>query len=288
VVLQRLQPTLTATTVKRRDSRRAKMEAAPDTGFRGAGLAGKTALVTGASRGIGRAIAERLAADSARVAVHYGSNVAAAKETVAAIEQGGGQAFAIQAELGADDDVDTLFAGLEAELNGDALDILVNNAGTLDLTPIGQVTPEAFDRSYAVNVRAPFFIIQRALPLLRDGGRIINISSAVTRVASPFPHYAMNKGAIEVLGHTLAQAVGARGITVNTVAPGVTETDMGAWVDGAPGIRESVVSTIALGRLGVVADIADVVAFLASDEARWVTGVTIDVSGGTWLGPSGG
>jgi 3-oxoacyl-[acyl-carrier protein] reductase len=98
----------------------------------------------------------------------------------------------------------------------------------------------------------------------------------------------MNKGAIEVLGHTLAQAVGARGITVNTVAPGVTETDMGAWVDGAPGIRESVVSTIALGRLGVVADIADVVAFLASDDARWVTGVTIDVSGGTWLGPSGG
>jgi NAD(P)-dependent dehydrogenase (short-subunit alcohol dehydrogenase family) len=252
-----------------------------------ASLSGRTALVTGASRGIGRAIAERLAADGARIAVHYGRNETAAMETVAAIQEAGGQAFPIRAELGVDGDVETLFKGLEAGLNGDSLDILVNNAGILDLTPLEQVTPEAFDRGYAVNVRAPFFIIQRALPLLRDGGRVINISSAVTRIASPFLAYAMNKGAIEVLGHTLAQALAARRITVNTVTPGVTETDMGSWVDAAPGLRENIVSTIALGRLGSPADVADVVSFLASDDARWVTGVAIDASGGTWLGPNG-
>ena len=183
-------------------------------------LTGKTALVTGASRGIGRAIAQRLGADGALVAVHYASNDEAAKETMASIEQTGGRAFPIRAQLGVDGDLDRLFAGLEAGLGGAPLDILVSNTGILDLTPFEQVTPEAFDRSYAVNVRAPFFIIQRALPLLRNGGRIINVSSATTRIASPFTHYAMGKGAIEVLSHTLAQALGPRGITVNTVAPG--------------------------------------------------------------------
>jgi 3-oxoacyl-[acyl-carrier protein] reductase len=119
------------------------------------------------------------------------------------------------------------------------------------------------------------------------GGRIVNISSAVTRIASPFVHYAMRKGAIEVLGHTLAQQLGPRGITVNSVKPGVVETDMGSWVDSAPGVREGVVSTAALGRLGKPTDVADVVAFLASDEARWITGQSLDASGGSWLGPAG-
>jgi 3-oxoacyl-[acyl-carrier protein] reductase len=248
-------------------------------------LTGKTALVTGASRGIGRAIAVRLAADGARVAVHYGSNEAAAKATVATIEQAGGLAFSIRAQLGVDSDVDTLLAGLDAELGGAPLDILINNAGILDSTPLEQVTPEVFDRSYEVNVRAPFFIIQRALPLLRDGGRIINLSSAVTRIASPFTHYAMNKGAIEALSHTLAQALGPRGITVNTVAPGVIDTDMGAWMHSSAEVEAAIVSTTALGRVGQPADVADVVAFLASHDARWITGVTIEASGGQWLGP---
>src|SRR4029453_2666392 len=127
-------------------------------------LTGKTALVTGASRGIGRAIAVRLAADGARVAVHHGSKEPAAKATVATIEQAGGLAFSIRAQLGVDSDVDTLLAGLDAELGGAPLDILINNAGILDSPPLEQVTPEVFDRSYEVNVRAPFFIIQRALP----------------------------------------------------------------------------------------------------------------------------
>ena len=147
-------------------------------------LAGKTALLTGASGGIGRAIAERLAADGALVAVHYGHNEAAAKRTAAAIEQAGGRAFIIGADLGVTGDVGTLFAGLEAGLAGSPLDILVNNAGgALGSGSIEETTPGEFDRLVALNMRTPFFIIQRALPLFRDGGRIINISSADARIA---------------------------------------------------------------------------------------------------------
>jgi 3-oxoacyl-[acyl-carrier protein] reductase len=249
-------------------------------------LTGKTALVTGASRGIGRAIAQRLGAGGALVAVHYASNDEAAQETMASIEQTGGRAFPIRARLGVDGDFDRLFAGLEAGLGGAPLNILVNNAGILDPTPFEQVTPEAFDRSYAVNARAPFFIIQRALPLLRDGGRIINVSSAVTRIVSPFTHYAMGKGAIDVLGLTLARALGPRGITVNTVTPGVIDdTGTGAWMHSSAEVEAAIVSTTALGRVGQPADVADVVAFLASHDARWITGVTIEASGGYWLGP---
>jgi NAD(P)-dependent dehydrogenase (short-subunit alcohol dehydrogenase family) len=250
-------------------------------------LTGRTALVTGASRGIGRAIAERLGAEGALVAVHYASNDEAASDVVAAIERAGGSAFPIGADFGLNGGVEKLFAGLVAGLGGHPLDILVNNAGILDATPLEHVTPDGFDHSFAVNVRAPFFLTQRALPLMRDGGRIVNISSAVTRIASPFVHYAMGKGAIEVLAHTLAQQLGRRRITVNSVTPGVVDTDMGSWVDSAPGIREGVVSTVALGRIGRPADIADVVAFLASDRARWITGQTLDASGGAWLGPGG-
>jgi 3-oxoacyl-[acyl-carrier protein] reductase len=245
----------------------------------------KTALVTGASRGIGRAIATRLAADGALVAVHYGSNDLAAKETVDQIVRAGGEAFPIRAELGTDGDVASLVAELEAGLAGRGLDVLVNNAGILDLTPFDQVTQAEFDRMMAVNVRAPFFLLQRVLPLLRDNGRVITISSAVTRIASPFVAYAMGKGALEVLGHTLAQTLGPRRITVNTVTPGVVDTDMGAWVHSAPGLKENVVSTVALGRLGTPEDVAGIVGFLASPDAGWITGVTIDASGGQWLGP---
>jgi NAD(P)-dependent dehydrogenase (short-subunit alcohol dehydrogenase family) len=248
-------------------------------------LAGKTALVTGASRGIGRAIATRLADDGALVGVHYGTNDDAAKETLATIEAVGGQAFLIRAPLGEDGDLDVLFARLDDGLAGAPLDVLVNNAGILDPAPFDQVTAAAFDRSYAVNVRAPFFISQRAVPRMSEGGRIINVSSAVTRIASPFFHYAMNKGAIEVFGRTLANTLGARGITVNTVTPGVIDTDMGSWMDASPDIRPAIVATTALGRIGEASDVADVVAFLASPDARWITGVTIEASGGAWLGP---
>ncbi len=250
-------------------------------------LAGKTALVTGGSRGIGRAIAQRLAADGAYVAVHYGRNESAAKETVATIEQAGGGAFAVRAELGVPGDVDTLFAGLEEGLAGRLLDILVNNAGgAMGTGSIDRTTPEEFDRLIALNVRAPFFIIQRALPLLRDGGRIINISSADTRIAIAHElAYSMAKGAINVLGRTLAHAVGERGITVNTVAPGVTDTEPNAWIHSSPEIEALTATASALNRIGRPSDIADIVAFLASDDARWITGDLIDATGGTFLGP---
>jgi len=248
-------------------------------------LNGKTALVTGASRGIGRAIAQRLAADGALVAVHYGSNEAAAAETVEAIRADGGRAFPVRAELGVPGDVDTLFAGLEEGLAEPRLDILVNNAAT-HAGSIEKTTPEEFDRVFAVNVRAPFFIIQRALPLMGDGGRIVNISSADTRVALGMEiSYAMTKGALNVLGRTLANSVGTRGITVNTVAPGVTVTDMNGWLVNDPEMVAATAATIALDRLGRPDDIADVVAFLASHDARWVTGQIIDASGGVFLGP---
>jgi 3-oxoacyl-[acyl-carrier protein] reductase len=216
-------------------------------------LTGKTALVTGGSRGIGRAIAGRLAADGARVAVHYGSNGAAAKN--------------------------------EEGLGGQPLDIVVNNAGgSMGTGSIERTTPQGFHRMLALNLRAPFFIIQRALPLLRDGGRIINISSADTRIAIARElAYSMAQGAINVLGRTLAQALGERGITVNTVAPGATDTEPNAWMHASHEMEALVASASALGRIGQPADVAAVVAFLASDDARWVTGHLLDASGGAFL-----
>ena len=162
-------------------------------------LTGKTALVTGASRGIGRAIATRLSADGALVGVHYGSNDSAAQETVTAIREAGGQAFMLRAELGKTGSLEALFSGLERELAGRPLDILVNNAGIANYQAnIEQATPDDFERLFAINVRAPFFIVQRALPLMKRGGRIINISSGVTWFAVPEVVYAMTKGALNV------------------------------------------------------------------------------------------
>ncbi len=249
-------------------------------------LTGRTALVTGASRGIGRAIAERLAADGALVAVHYGSNDRAAGQTVAAIEQAGGQAFALRADLAETAELDALFSGLRDGLAGRPLDILVNNAGVVDYSAtIEGATPEAFDRLFAVNVRAPLFLVQRALPLMGDGGRIVNVSSGVTWFATPDVVYSMSKGALNVLSRSLAQTQGGRGITVNTVSPGITATDMNAWLTESPEAARQVAGMVALGRHGEPADIADAVAFFASDDGRWVTGQTLEVNGGLLLGP---
>jgi 3-oxoacyl-[acyl-carrier protein] reductase len=221
------------------------------------------------------------------VAVHYGRNEAAATKTAAAIKRAGGRAFIVGAELGVAGDVDTLFAGLRAGLAGRPLDILVNNAsGALGTGSIEKTTPEEFDRLIALNMRAPFFIIQRALPLLRDGGRVINISSADARIAITRElAYSMAKGAINVLSRTLAHAVGERGITVNTVAPGITDTERNAWIHTGPEMEARTPSASALNRIGQPSDIADIVAFLASDDARWITGDLIDATGGTFLGP---
>jgi NAD(P)-dependent dehydrogenase (short-subunit alcohol dehydrogenase family) len=249
-------------------------------------LTGRTALVTGASRGIGRAIAERLASDGALVAVHYGRNETAAKETVAAIQRAGGQAFAVRADLAEIAELDDLFAALRDGLAGRPLDVLVNNAAVIDYSAtIEGATPEAFDRLFAVNVRAQLFVTQRALPLMPDGGRIVNVSSGVTWFATPEVVYSMSKGALNVLTRSLAHTHGGRGITVNTVSPGITETDMNAWLTDDPEAARGVARIVALGRHGQPADIADAVAFFASDDGRWVTGQTLEVNGGLLLGP---
>ncbi|MEU2130368.1 SDR family oxidoreductase [Streptomyces sp. NPDC018352] len=249
-------------------------------------LMGRTALVTGASRGIGQAISTRLAAEGATVIVHFGTDESGAAATVDAMERAGGTAFAVRAELGVDGDVETLFAGVEAGLAGRPLDILVNNAAAAPAGPLGVTTRAEFDHLFAVNVRAPYFIIERALPLLREGGRIITISSVATRMANPAQtSFAMTKGAIETMSRTLAAQLGTRGITVNAVAPGATRTAANGAVFDVPGLAEQIVGMTALDRLGGPEDVADVVAFLASDAARWVTGQVIDASGGLFLGP---
>jgi NAD(P)-dependent dehydrogenase (short-subunit alcohol dehydrogenase family) len=248
-------------------------------------LIGKTALVTGASRGIGQAIAIRLAAEGAAVIVHFGTDKDGAAATVGQIERDGGTAFAVGAELGVDEDVETLFAGVEA-LGGRPLDILVNNAAAAPAGPLEATTRAQFDHLFAVNVRAPYFIIQRALPLLRDGGRIVTISSVATRMANPTQtSFAMTKGAVETMSMTLANELGVRGITVNAVAPGATRTATNGSLFEAPGLAEFIAGSTALDRLGSPEDVADVVAFLASDAARWITGQVIDASGGLFLGP---
>lgn len=249
---------------------------------------GKTALVTGGSRGIGRAICHRLAREGALVAVHYGHDEAAAERTVKEIEADGGRAFPVHAELGVPGDADTLWSAFDRALAArDAepgLDVLVNNAGITVPRRIADVTEADYDRVFAINTKAPFFIVQRGLDRLRDGGRIVNISSVATRVAFPaLVSYTMTKAALDYLTLALAQELGPRGITVNAVAPGYTETEINPTL-AVPEIRRRYSEASTFGRLGDPVDIADVVSFVASDDARWVTGQWIDASGGAHLG----
>ncbi|MDC0768067.1 SDR family oxidoreductase [Streptomyces sp. HD] len=245
-------------------------------------LAGRTALVTGASRGIGRGIAERLGRDGARVGVHYGRNEAAAKETVTAIEAAGGSAFAIGVELGLPGDAEALWE--EFDRHADGVDVLVNNAGIGTSSPLGQIDEQEYDRVFAVNVKAPHFIVKHGLGRLRDGGRVVNISSGLARTAA-MPDkmtYAMTKGALDVFTRDLSKVLGPRGITVNSVAPGIIDTDNTAgFLHGTEDGWAQAEAYSALGRVGTPADVADVVAFLASDAGRWVTGSWVDATGGS-------
>jgi 3-oxoacyl-[acyl-carrier protein] reductase len=249
--------------------------------------AGKVALVTGASRGIGRAIAERLAADGAFVVVHYNAASGEAEQTLSAIRAAGGEGLAVQADLGDPAGAETLVARVVAALGGrfadPRLDILVNNAGVGGGEPFAKLSPEDFDRTLTVNLRAPFFIIQGLLPHLRDGGRIINLSSMGTRAAyASMAAYAPAKAGLEALTRILANELGSRGITVNAVSPGATATDMNPRARDPVTSRE-VAASIALGRVGQPADIAGVVAALVSPDGAWITGQTIDASGGQRL-----
>ncbi|WP_433322966.1 SDR family oxidoreductase [Spirillospora sp. CA-294931] len=252
-------------------------------------LEGKVALVTGASRGIGRAIAERLGRDGAVVAVAYAREDAAANQVVKAIREDGGRAFAIRAPLGAHGDAVALWAAFDEGVREFApdggVDIIVNNAGIGSSSDLASISETEFDTVFAVNVRAPFFIVQQGLERLRDGGRVINISSGLSRIAMPEKMaYGSTKGALDTFTLNLAKELGPRGITVNSVAPGIIDTDVNAdWLRGDDEALAWAASVSALGRVGRTDDISGVVAFLATDDARWVTGRTVDATGGSAL-----
>ncbi|MFC7549190.1 SDR family oxidoreductase [Plantactinospora sp. GCM10030261] len=252
-------------------------------------LIDKVALVTGGSRGIGRAIAERLGRDGAVVAVGYAQNEPAATEVVRRITTAGGRAFPVRTELGTHGDAAALWAAFDQGITGYApdggVDIIVNNAAIGRSSNLEALTEAEFDRVFAVNVRAPFFIVQQGLKRLRDNGRIVNVSSGVGRIAMPeISAYCATKGALDNFTLNLAKELGPRGITVNSVAPGIVDTDTNAgWLRGNPEAEAYAAGLAALGRIGRPEDIADVVAFLVSDDARWVTGRVIDATGGAAL-----
>jgi 3-oxoacyl-[acyl-carrier protein] reductase len=247
-----------------------------------ANLNGKTALVTGASRGMGRAAALALAAAGACVLVHYGSGAKQAEAVVAEIRKAGGRAEAVAADLSAPDGAHKL-ARQARSIVGDRLDILVANAGVSKPATIEETTIEDFDKLFAVNVRAPFFLTQQLLPILSKGSSVIFLSSLAARaVVGSIPAYAATKGAIDTMVKHFASALGGRGIRVNAVAPGVVETDMSSFAKTEAG-RDYTLGLQALKRLAQPDDIAGVVTFLASDDARWITGDTIHVDGGSKL-----
>ena len=250
-------------------------------------LSNKVALVTGSSRGIGRAAALAFAREGAvLIGVHYGNNAAAAAATIAEIEALGSKAVAVHGDLrtgkvAADSIWEQFSQAAKAEIGEPALDILVNNAGIAPAISLADTSEAAYDELMAINFKAPFFLIQAVASYIRDNGRIINISTGFTRIAAPtHPLYAASKGALETLTLALAPEFGRRGITVNTVMPGVTDTDMNAeWLSGSQA-RAGAEAMSVFSRVGKPEDVADVIALVASNEARWATGQVFDATGG--------
>lgn len=245
-------------------------------------LSGKTALVTGASRGIGRATALALARAGAQVLVHYGHAATEAASVVAEIAAGGGRATAIGADL-EDPEGPVALAAKTRDIVGDRLDIVVANAGVTNATPMEAFTAADFDRLFAVNVRAPYFLIQQLLPVLGEDSSIVFVSSLAARSALPkIAAYASTKGAVETLTKHLAATLGGRGIRVNAVAPGVVDTDMSNFTKTDEG-RGAALRMQALQRIAQAGEIADVIAFAASPASRWITGQVLSVDGGSKL-----
>lgn len=250
-------------------------------------LANKMALITGSSRGIGRAVALAFAREGATlIGVHYTVNADAAHATVSDIEALGVKAVAVKADLRQGKEAaESLWAqfgeAARAETGSSVLDILVNNAGIAPALPLKQTSEAAFDEVMTINYKAPFFLIQAVADQIRNNGRVINVSTGFTRIAAPtHPAYAGSKGALETLTLSLAPEFAARGITVNAVLPGVTETDMNAEWLASPDARAGAEALSVFSRVGRAEDVADVIAFLASNDARWTTGQMIDATGG--------
>jgi 3-oxoacyl-[acyl-carrier protein] reductase len=237
-------------------------------------LSGKIALVTGSSRGIGRAVVERLSREGASVVINYLSS----EEIVAAITSDGGTALALQADVSSVEGIRRLFEKTLAHFG--RLDILVNNAGIRTTQPVADIQEDEFDRLFAINVKGPFFACQQAAHRISDSGRIINISSAVTRMMLPgYSIYAASKAAVDLLTRVLAKEMGERQVTVNAVSPGPVNTELLREGKTKEQLQQ-MAQMAAFNRIGEVEDIADVVAFLASDDARWITGQVIHVNGG--------
>jgi 3-oxoacyl-[acyl-carrier protein] reductase len=239
-------------------------------------LKGKVAIVTGASDGIGRAIAERLAQDGATVVVNYGKSADKAKQVVAGIEAKGGKAVAIQADMSKVGDAGRLVKDTVKTFG--RLDILVNNAGMFMFKPLADTTEDEFDRMFALNTKGPYFALKEAAQVIQEGGRIVNISTDGTHIGfAGATAYLGSKGALEQFTKGLAHELAPKGITVNTVSPGYTIT---AMMPADPAFRQMGEQASPLKRLGVPKDIADVVAFVVSEEARWLTGQNIHAGGG--------
>lgn len=246
-------------------------------------LAGKVALVTGASRGIGAAVALRFARDGAKVAVNYARSEKEAHAVVAEITAAGGSAIAVKADMGNPAEIPNMFAAVTKAFG--RLDILVNNAAIMQRTFLTEVTAESIDAHFNVNVRGYLLCVKHAAELMTDGGSIINVGSAISRMAYPGAVvYTATKGAIDVMTRVLATELGPKGIRVNVLAPGSTRTDMNSEKSGKTKEEEKQeIAATALRRIGEVEDIADAAALLASDDARWVTGAWLDASGGIRL-----
>ena len=238
----------------------------------------RVAIVTGASKGIGTAVAQRLAADGLAVIVNYSSSSVAADEVVAGIEAAGGKAVAVKADVGTSSGMAALFDAADENFGG--ADVLVNNAGVMTLTPLTETDDATFDRHITVNLAGTFYGIREAGRRLREGGRVINFSSSVVGAYGPrYGAYAASKGGVEAMTHVASKEFGSRQITVNAVAPGPVETDM--FMHGkSEELVQSIVQGIPLGRLGQPDDIASVVSFLASPQAGWVNGQVLRANGG--------